>query len=168
MGRPSKRALTPPLDPRKSSWRCADASSGRGLMLSIRRPRWVATPRGLRTRHGVCVGAVGVHDPDPARALERDMRLVRGLRRSALSLRIAREPGEVRTVRIILLRWSVQRGIPVVPKSSHRERIEENARIFDFTLSDADVAQINALDGRAAPTARWNANGGERRENPLP
>ena len=47
---------------------------------------------------------------------------------------------------LVLLRWSVQRGIPVVSKSTHRERIEENARIFDFTLSDADVAQIDALD----------------------
>jgi diketogulonate reductase-like aldo/keto reductase len=46
----------------------------------------------------------------------------------------------------VLLRWCVQRGIPVIPKSTHRERIEENAGIFDFTLSDADVAQLDALD----------------------
>jgi diketogulonate reductase-like aldo/keto reductase len=46
----------------------------------------------------------------------------------------------------VLLRWCAQRGIPVIPKSTHRERIEENARIFDFTLSDADVAQLDALD----------------------
>src|SRR5512132_372720 len=51
-----------------------------------------------------------------------------------------------RTSAQVLLRWCVQRGIPVIPKSTHRERIEENARIFDFTLSDADVAQIDALD----------------------
>lgn len=51
-----------------------------------------------------------------------------------------------RTSAQVLLRWCVQRGIPVIPKSTHRERIEENARIFDFTLSDADVAQLDALD----------------------
>lgn len=33
-----------------------------------------------------------------------------------------------------------------VAKSTHRERIEENARIFDFTLSDSDVAALDALD----------------------
>jgi diketogulonate reductase-like aldo/keto reductase len=51
-----------------------------------------------------------------------------------------------RTSAQVLLRWCVQRGIPVIPKSTHRERIDENARIFDFTLSDADVAQLDALD----------------------
>jgi diketogulonate reductase-like aldo/keto reductase len=51
-----------------------------------------------------------------------------------------------RTSAQVLLRWCVQRGIPVIPKSTHRERIEENAGIFDFTLSDADVAQLDALD----------------------
>jgi diketogulonate reductase-like aldo/keto reductase len=51
-----------------------------------------------------------------------------------------------RTSAQVLLRWCVQHGIPVIPKSTHRERIEENAGIFDFTLSDADVAQLDALD----------------------
>ena len=46
----------------------------------------------------------------------------------------------------VLLRWSVQRQVPVLAKSTHRERIEENARIFDFTLSDSDVAALAALD----------------------
>jgi diketogulonate reductase-like aldo/keto reductase len=34
----------------------------------------------------------------------------------------------------------------VIPKSTHRERIEENAQIFDFALSDADIAMLDALD----------------------
>ncbi len=46
----------------------------------------------------------------------------------------------------VLLRWCVQHGLPVIPKSTHRERIEENARIFDFTLSDADMAELDELD----------------------
>ena len=46
----------------------------------------------------------------------------------------------------VLLRWCVQRQIPVLTKSTHRERIEENSRIFDFTLSDSDIARLDALD----------------------
>jgi 2,5-diketo-D-gluconate reductase A len=51
-----------------------------------------------------------------------------------------------RTAAQVLLRWCVQREIPVIPKSTHRERIEENAQIFDFTLADEDVAALDALD----------------------
>jgi diketogulonate reductase-like aldo/keto reductase len=51
-----------------------------------------------------------------------------------------------RTPAQVLLRWAVQRGIPVIPKSTKRERIEENAQIFDFALSDADMAALDALD----------------------
>ena len=40
----------------------------------------------------------------------------------------------------------MQQGLPVIPKSTHRERIEENAQIFDFKLSDEDVAELDALD----------------------
>jgi diketogulonate reductase-like aldo/keto reductase len=46
----------------------------------------------------------------------------------------------------VLLRWCVQRGIPVIPKSTHRDRIGENARIFDFVLADQDMAKLDALD----------------------
>jgi 2,5-diketo-D-gluconate reductase A len=51
-----------------------------------------------------------------------------------------------RTPAQVLLRWCLQHDIPVISKSTHRERIEENAGIFDFTLSDADVAELDALD----------------------
>jgi diketogulonate reductase-like aldo/keto reductase len=46
----------------------------------------------------------------------------------------------------VLLRWCVQRQVPVLTKSTHRDRIEENSRIFDFTLSDSDIARLDALD----------------------
>ncbi len=51
-----------------------------------------------------------------------------------------------RTPAQVLLRWCVQRGIPIIPKSTHRERIAENAQVFDFTLSDEDMAALDALD----------------------
>jgi len=51
-----------------------------------------------------------------------------------------------RTPAQVLLRWCLQHGLPIIPKSTHRERIEENARVFDFTLSDDDMAALDALD----------------------
>jgi 2,5-diketo-D-gluconate reductase A len=53
----------------------------------------------------------------------------------------------------------VQRGVPVIPKSTHRERIEENARIFDFELTPDDMSALDALDQTggtsAARSDRW-------------
>jgi diketogulonate reductase-like aldo/keto reductase len=51
-----------------------------------------------------------------------------------------------RTPAQVLLRWCLQHGVPVIPKSTHRDRIEENAQIFDFTLADKDMAALDALD----------------------
>ena len=51
-----------------------------------------------------------------------------------------------RTPAQVLLRWSVQRGIPVIPKSTHRDRIEENLQVFDFDLSTEALARLDALD----------------------
>jgi 2,5-diketo-D-gluconate reductase A len=51
-----------------------------------------------------------------------------------------------RTAAQVLLRWCVERGVPVVAKSTHRERIAENAQIFDFALSAEDMAQLDGLD----------------------
>lgn len=63
--------------------------------------------------------------------------------------RIARNFG--RTPSQVVLRWAVQQGIGVIPKSSHRGRQEENADLFDFTLDAADMAALSALDrGEAA------------------
>jgi diketogulonate reductase-like aldo/keto reductase len=54
--------------------------------------------------------------------------------------RVGRTPAQV------LLRWCLQRGTVVIPKSTHRERIEENGRIFDFELSDEEMAALDRLD----------------------
>jgi diketogulonate reductase-like aldo/keto reductase len=51
-----------------------------------------------------------------------------------------------RTPAQVLIRWCVQRDLPTIPKSTKRERLEENARIFDFELSDEDMAALDALD----------------------
>ena len=58
----------------------------------------------------------------------------------AVAARTGRTPAQV------LLRWCVQRGIPAVVKSTHRDRIASNAEIFDFELTDEDYAQLDALD----------------------
>ncbi len=59
-----------------------------------------------------------------------------------------------RTPAQILLRWCIQRGIPVIAKSTHRDRIEENALIFDFELSAQDMKLLDALDrSGGTPTA---------------
>ena len=54
--------------------------------------------------------------------------------------------GVGRTPAQVLLRWCLQRGTIVLPKSTHRERIDQNAQVFDFSLSDGDMATLDALD----------------------
>lgn len=46
----------------------------------------------------------------------------------------------------VVLRWNTQRGVSVIPKSTHRERIEENFNIWDFTLTDDEMAVISKKD----------------------
>jgi diketogulonate reductase-like aldo/keto reductase len=58
-----------------------------------------------------------------------------------------------RTAAQVLLRWCVQHGLPVIPKSTRRERIEENSQILDFALSDDDMAALDSLD-RTSGTER--------------
>ncbi len=66
---------------------------------------------------------------------------------AAIAGRLGRTPAQV------LLRWCIQHDVPVIPKSTHRERLEENAGIFDFSLSDEDMAELDGLDGTGG-TAR--------------
>ena len=46
----------------------------------------------------------------------------------------------------VALRWNMQRGVVVIPKSTHRERMEQNLDVFDFTLTDEEMKEIAALD----------------------
>mgnify|MGYP002517748605 CR=1 FL=1 len=46
----------------------------------------------------------------------------------------------------VILRWHLQRGVAVIPKSTHKERMTENFSVFDFALSEEDMAKIAALD----------------------
>jgi diketogulonate reductase-like aldo/keto reductase len=67
--------------------------------------------------------------------------------------RLGRSPAQV------LLRWCVQRGIPVITKSTHRDRIAKNAEVFDFELAAGDMEGLDALDRsggtRAALERKW-------------
>ena len=51
-----------------------------------------------------------------------------------------------KTAAQVVLRWNVQRGVSVLPKSVHIDRMEQNFGIWDFTLSDEDMAVISAKD----------------------
>ena len=72
----------------------------------------------------------------------------------AIAERVGRTPAQV------LLRWGLQHGFVVLPKSVNRKRIEENAEIFDFSLSEEDVEELDALDrtngtGKAVEQPWW-------------
>jgi diketogulonate reductase-like aldo/keto reductase len=72
---------------------------------------------------------------------------------SGVAERLGRSPAQV------LLRWCVQRGIPVITKSTHRDRIAKNAEVFDFELAAGDMEGLDALDRsggtRAALERKW-------------
>lgn len=70
-----------------------------------------------------------------------------------IAQRLGRTPAQV------LIRWSVQRDVIVIPKSTHQNRIDENGQIFDFELSGEDMAKLDALDRtggtEAAREQKW-------------
>ena len=51
-----------------------------------------------------------------------------------------------KTIAQVVLRWNIQRGVIVIPKSIHKNRIEENINVFDFALTDDEMKQIEALE----------------------
>ena len=50
----------------------------------------------------------------------------------------------------VMLRWNLQRGVAVIPKSVHRERMEQNLDVFDFELTADEMARIAALDTKTS------------------
>lgn len=51
-----------------------------------------------------------------------------------------------KTAAQVALRWNVQRGVAIIPKSIHKDRIEQNLDIWDFALTDEDMKEIAGLD----------------------
>ncbi len=85
----------------------------------------------------------------------------RDIFRNKLLMKISGKYGK--TAAQVILRWHVQRGVAVIPKSVHRERMTENFNIWDFALTDRDMAEIAKLDTghseivdiRSISTAKW-------------
>ena len=72
------------------------------------------------------------------------MRFKGGLLQDETLLAIGRKYGK--TAAQTALRWNTQRGVVIIPKSTHPERMSENLDIWDFTLADEDMSAISALD----------------------
>ncbi len=51
-----------------------------------------------------------------------------------------------KTAAQVALRWNIQRGVVVIPKSVHKQRMEQNINIWDFTLSEDDIKEISKLN----------------------
>ena len=62
-----------------------------------------------------------------------------------------------KTAAQVALRWLTQRGIVAIPKSSHKERMAQNINIFDFSLSDDDMAEIAKMNQHDAGTRDFGA-----------
>lgn len=73
----------------------------------------------------------------------------------------------------VMLRWNLQRGVVVIPKSVHRDRMEENIDVFDFKLTDEEMERIAALDTKTSSffshadpaMVKWFANMVEERKH---
>lgn len=55
-----------------------------------------------------------------------------------------------KTTAQVMLRWNIQRGVIVLPKSTHKERMIQNLNVFDFTLTDEDMSIIAGLDTKTS------------------
>lgn len=69
---------------------------------------------------------------------------LKGMFTEPVLLEIAEKHGK--TPAQVILRWNVQQGVIVIPKSVHKERMEENLAIWDFALDEEDMEKIASLD----------------------
>lgn len=67
-----------------------------------------------------------------------------GIFNNSLLQKIAEQHGK--TVAQVILRWNIQRGVVVIPKSTHQKRIQENIDIWDFSLNSDEMNTIASLD----------------------
>lgn len=160
------RANTP--QDRLDSWRGLELLQREGLCRAIGVSNYSVRHLEELAAHSKTVPAINqvefhpfVYDPDLLRycaehgiRLEAWAGLTRGRRFDDPTLRaVAAQHG--RTPGQILLRWGIEHGLIEIPKSVHRERIEENARVFDFSLSPEEVARLDGLrDG--VRVSGWN------------
>ena len=61
-----------------------------------------------------------------------------------------------KTASQVALRWLTQRGIVAIPKSTHKERMQQNLDVFDFALTDDDMAQIATMNQHDTGTVNFN------------
>jgi len=61
-----------------------------------------------------------------------------------------------KTASQVALRWLTQRGIVAIPKSTHKERMQQNLDVFDFALTDDDLAQIATMNQHDTGTVNFN------------
>ena len=78
---------------------------------------------------------------------------VDGVVKSSLLTAIGKKYGK--SAAQVALRWLTQRGIVAIPKSSHKERMAQNFQVFDFTLTDEEMAQIATLNQHDAGTVNF-------------
>ena len=79
---------------------------------------------------------------------------VDGIIKSDLLAGIGAKHGK--TASQVALRWLTQRGIVAIPKSTHKERMQQNLDIFDFTLTNDDMAQIATMNKHDTGTVNFN------------
>lgn len=149
---------------RLDSWRGLEKLQREGLCRAIGVSNYTVRHLEEMRAHSDVVPAVNqvefhpfVYDPELAGycerrriVLEQWAPLTRGRRFDDPSVRAIAE-AHGRTPAQILLRWGIQHGFVVLPKSVHRERIEENARIFDFSLAPEEMRRLDALRGGVSP-----------------
>ena len=112
--------------------------------------KFVASPRArTKIRHYLTKerreGAIEKGKDNLTRSMRRHSLPLQKLLTSQLLVSVAEEHGK--SPAQVMLRWHLQHGVQVIPKSVHEHRIRENLDVFDVELSEEEMARIDALDG---------------------